>query len=195
MTMPPATTVSAPTAGGGDVEAQIPVRSAPSSPASTGPDHHARSLDKESLDLVARRIKRSQTSRSFRPKLAGRQWKPGEEPGIDPSGPHSGTVPVNLHTDCQITVVDFGQQDMEVRELDNSQLADFLAETKDEGLTCRWINVNGLSWDVISLLGKEKKFHRLAIEDMLHSRNRTKADWYSDHTYSEPCPVPDRARD
>ena len=48
---------------------------------------------------------------------------------------------------------------------------------------CRWINVNGLSWDVIKLLGNDKRLHRLAIEDLLNPRNRTKADWYSDHTY------------
>ena len=48
---------------------------------------------------------------------------------------------------------------------------------------CRWINVNGLSWDVIKLLGNDKGLHRLAIEDLLNPRNRTKADWYSDHTY------------
>ena len=48
---------------------------------------------------------------------------------------------------------------------------------------CRWINVNGLSWDVIKLLGSDKSLHRLAIEDLLNPKNRTKADWYSDHTY------------
>lgn len=48
---------------------------------------------------------------------------------------------------------------------------------------CRWINVNGLSWDVIKLLGNDKRLHRLAIEDLMNPRNRTKADWYSDHTY------------
>ena len=48
---------------------------------------------------------------------------------------------------------------------------------------CRWINVNGLSWDVIKLLGNDKRLHRLAIEDLLNPRNRTKVDWYSDHTY------------
>ena len=48
---------------------------------------------------------------------------------------------------------------------------------------CRWININGLSWDVIKLLGNDKHLHRLAIEDLLNPRNRTKADWYSDHTF------------
>ena len=54
---------------------------------------------------------------------------------------------------------------------------------RPEWATCRWININGLSWDVIKLLGNDKRLHRLAIEDLMNSRNRTKADWYSDHTY------------
>ena len=54
---------------------------------------------------------------------------------------------------------------------------------RPEWATCRWININGLSWDVIQLLGNDKGLHRLAIEDLLNPRNRTKADWYSDHTY------------
>ena len=49
--------------------------------------------------------------------------------------------------------------------------------------TCRWISVNGLSWDVIRLLGNQKNLHRLAIEDLTNTKNRTKADWYADHTY------------
>src|SRR5699024_8956938 len=28
-----------------------------------------------------------------------------------------------------------------------------------------------------------KKIHRLAIEDLINTTNRTKADWYSDHAY------------
>lgn len=49
--------------------------------------------------------------------------------------------------------------------------------------SCRRINVNGLIQDVIRKPGDNKKLHRLAIEDLINSRNRTKADWYSDHTY------------
>ena len=43
--------------------------------------------------------------------------------------------------------------------------------------------VNGLSWDVVRLLGKKQKLHSLAIEDLLHTRNRTKADWYPEHVF------------
>lgn len=187
ITSPPQIIASTPEgrSGPADLEAHGTIHS-PQSRQSDDPDHNARSPTKGgSLDIVNRRLKRSQTSRSYRPKLAGRQWKPGQEPGIDPAGPHPGTAPVGLREECQITVVDYSQQDIEVRELDNDQLASFLDEGRDESLTCRWINVNGLSWDVISMLGREKKLHKLAIEDLLNRRNRTKADWYSDHTFCE----------
>ena len=46
-----------------------------------------------------------------------------------------------------------------------------------EWVKCRWVNVNGLSWDVIQLLGRDKSLHRLAIEDLMNTRNRIKAEW------------------
>lgn len=62
-------------------------------------------------------------------------------------------------------------------------MIEFLEKPQDSWIKCRWISVNGLSWDVIQALGKYKKLHRLAVEDLMNTNNRTKADWYSDHTY------------
>jgi Mg2+ and Co2+ transporter CorA len=50
-------------------------------------------------------------------------------------------------------------------------------------VVCRWINVNALSWDVIRMLGNHKSLHRLAIEDLMSDRGRTKIDWYSDQAF------------
>jgi len=72
---------------------------------------------------------------------------------------------------------------MEQYELDNETLPEFLDEDKEEWVACRWICVNGLSWDVIKALGNHKGLHRLAVEDLINTKNRTKADWYSDHAY------------
>ena len=36
---------------------------------------------------------------------------------------------------------------------------------------------------MIKCLGNHKNLHRLAIEDLTNTKNRTKADFYSDHTY------------
>jgi Mg2+ and Co2+ transporter CorA len=126
------------------------------SPASPSPGH------------FRRRNTRANTFRSFEEfdefDAGHPGWRPGAEPGIDPlkpDGGHPGSVP-DLHADCQITVVDFSQASW---------------------VKCRWINVNGMSWDVIQALGKHKDLHRLAIEDIMNTRNRTKVDWYSNHAF------------
>src|SRR5205823_4146898 len=136
--------------------------------------------------------KRSNTARTYQPEGAKQppNWHPGEEPGFDPNDPvppygASGDTSLNeqLNKRCEITVVDFSQDEMRMYHLDNDTLGPFLKREKDPWVTCRWINVNGLSWDVVRLLGNHKGLHRLSIEDLMHSINRTKADWFSDHTY------------
>lgn len=72
---------------------------------------------------------------------------------------------------------------MVMHDFGNRELIEFLDKKQEDWIQCRWINVNGLSWDVIGALGKHKKLHRLAMEDMTNTNNRTKADWYTDHTY------------
>lgn len=90
--------------------------------------------------------------------------------------------------ECQITVVDFSDERMSKFELDNGGLVEFLQDPREEWVACRWINVNGLSWDVIKELGNKYNLHRLAIEDLMNTRGRTKADWYSDHAFSTCFP-------
>ena len=144
-----------------------------------------------STDTTKRRVRRSNTARSYRPDgfMPDSSWQPGTEPGIDPNQPPPAygdtfsNVPTDLHQQCEITVVDFSQHEMRQYELDNDTLGPFLQREREPWVQCRWINVNGLSWDVIRILGNHKKLHRLAIEDLIHTTNRTKADWYSDHAF------------
>ncbi|KAH7305648.1 cora family metal ion transporter-like protein [Rhexocercosporidium sp. MPI-PUGE-AT-0058] len=136
---------------------------------------------------MLRRRNRANTAKSFAtvditPMLPN--WQAGQEPGLDPSKHNGGRTEVpTFHEQCQITVVDFSEDNMVGYELDNEQLIQFLDMKQETWVKCRWINVNGLSWDVIQALGQYKKLHRLAIEDMVNTANRTKADWYADHTY------------
>lgn len=83
-----------------------------------------------------------------------------------------------LSAECQITIVDFSQDNISIRNFDNNTLGPFLRQPQPEWAKCRWINVNGLSWDVIQALGQHKNLHSLAIEDIMNTRNRTKAEWY-----------------
>lgn len=83
-----------------------------------------------------------------------------------------------LSAPCDITVVDLCQDDLALQHLENDNLAAFLKIPPPDWSLCRWINVNGLSWDVIKVLGEQKSLHKLAIEDIMNTRNRTKAEWY-----------------
>ena len=133
-----------------------------------------------------RKVARSNTAKTYRPEGRGREWVPGQEPGIDVSVPNDEYTRSSLSKikeTCDITVIDFSQDDMKLHHLGNLSLGQFLEEPRPVWAACRWISVNGLSWDVISTLGRDKHFHRLAIEDLMNPKNRTKADWYSDHTY------------
>ncbi|RJE24688.1 hypothetical protein PHISCL_02953 [Aspergillus sclerotialis] len=145
-----------------------------------------------SRETIKHRVRRSNTARSYHRDSVAHDpnWHPGTEPGIDPAQPlppygSDGTsaFPTDLHQRCEITVVDFSQHEMRQYQLDNETLESFLAREKEPWVQCRWINVNGLSWDVIRMLGNFKGLHRLAIEDLIHTSNRTKVDWYSDHAF------------
>lgn len=144
--------------------------------------------NRASIDTLRRRPERSNTVRNYSAVTANTPThyeEPGAEPGIDPSNDVPDSRFVHLQADCDITVVDFSEDNYVPHELDNTGLKEFLTHPKEEWVSCRWINVNGLSWDVIKTLGHEKNLHRLAIEDLMHTRGRTKADWYSDHAFSK----------
>lgn len=105
-------------------------------------------------------------------------WHAGQEPGLDPSKPNGGrTASPILQEECQITVVDYSETHIQMHELGNASLIKFLQKPQEDWVKCRWINVNGLSWDVVQALAKNKNFHTLAIEDLMSTTNRTKADW------------------
>ena len=156
-----------------DIEAQGPL-----SPNLTKPQSPTESLR-------FRKPARSNTVKTYRPERSGHERQPGQEPGIDTKATyiHPSSKAPTLYEECQITVVDYSEDDMRLHHLDNTSLGPFLEQGRPAWALCRWISVNGLSWDVIKLLGNQKNLHRLAIEDLTNARNRTKADWYSDHTY------------
>ncbi|KAK3944338.1 putative transporter [Diplogelasinospora grovesii] len=111
-------------------------------------------------------------------------WHPGAEPGVDPSKPDGGHASMpTLSASCEITVVDFSQDQLNLQTFDNETLGPFLKLKQPQWVKCRWINVNGLSWDVIKLLGRHKNLHKLAIEDIMNIRNRTKAEWFPTHAF------------
>lgn len=146
------------------------------------------SANQNTFSPVRRRLTRTNTFRSiedfseFETHRTG--WRPGAEPGFDPykkDGGHASLA--KLAQPCDITVVDFSHQDIDVNHLTNDTLPPFLNRAQPGWAKCRWINVNGLSWDVIASLGKYKRLHKLSIEDIMNTRNRTKTDWYANHAF------------
>ena len=105
-------------------------------------------------------------------------WQPGQEPGFDPGLPDGGHASLEaLDADCYITVVDFSTERVMKRHFGNDGFISFLQVPQEAWVQCRWININGLSWDVIQAVGNHKGLHKLALEDIMNVRNRTKAEW------------------
>lgn len=105
-------------------------------------------------------------------------WQPGSEPGFDPQLPDGGHASMpTLLAPCEISVIDFAHTRVEKQHFENDTFIEFLEKPKPKWAKCRWININGLSWDVIQAVGKKKNLHKLALEDVMNIRNRTKADW------------------
>ncbi|CAI2167786.1 11850_t:CDS:10 [Funneliformis geosporum] len=103
----------------------------------------------------------------------------GQDPGIDPR-----TVDYDLHTKCDIFCSDFSEEcAFNVERLSNESLEAFLQKPRPSESKVRWINVDGISWDVIKTLAIHYDLHPLAIEDTLQSSQRTKLDQYKDHIY------------
>ncbi|KAH6873626.1 hypothetical protein B0T10DRAFT_499686 [Thelonectria olida] len=115
---------------------------------------------------------------------AGPGWQAGSEPGYDPTLPDGGhaSMPI-LSAPCEITIIDISKTKMVKRHFDNESFIEFLEQPRESWAKCRWININGLSWDAIQAVGNKKNLHKLALEDMMSIRNRTKADWYPNHVF------------
>jgi Mg2+ and Co2+ transporter CorA len=109
---------------------------------------------------------------------------PGAEPGIDTTIEDDELLPEhlsNLKAACTINIIDYSEERRVVNTATNKDLVEKLEEPRAPDLPCRWISVNGISWDVIRIIGNKYRLHQLAIEDLIHPRSRTKVDWYSDH--------------
>ncbi|KAF9908826.1 hypothetical protein EC991_009344 [Linnemannia zychae] len=82
------------------------------------------------------------------------------------------------------TVMDMNQTQYTKRQgMTNSDFLQWLQQPRPQWSTVRWININGMSWDVIKAISTKYELHHLAVEDLLHIPQRTKVDVYPKHTY------------
>ncbi|RMJ16152.1 hypothetical protein BHE90_010365 [Fusarium euwallaceae] len=172
-----------------DTQNLSPPQATPTRPARSDTELHRQMTFSPSL--LRRRVTRAPTFKTvedydeFDTTFSARPgWQPGSEPGYDPMLPDGGHASMpTLTAPCEISVIDFSQQAVLKRHFDNEGFINFLEQPKDDWVKCRWINVNGLSWDVIQAVGNKKGLHKLALEDLMQIRNRTKADWYPNHAF------------
>ncbi|KAK5137263.1 hypothetical protein LTR08_000233 [Meristemomyces frigidus] len=145
---------------------------------------HMSAVTTDEAGMRHRRPERSNTITSYR-QPEHPNWQPGAEPGIDTSADNE-ILPYHLsilRAECDINIIDFSVEKVWRTTVQNDTLAAALEQERDPELPCRWISVNGLSWDVIQCLGNKYSLHRLAIEDLTLTHTRTKVDWYSDHAF------------
>ncbi|GAV29070.1 hypothetical protein PMKS-002549 [Pichia membranifaciens] len=66
---------------------------------------------------------------------------------------------------------------------DSRKAVEEAIEEKPMWSQVRWININGLSWEAISILGKKYNLHPLSVEDLVDIPQRTKMDIYQQHLF------------
>ncbi|TBU27626.1 hypothetical protein BD311DRAFT_723910 [Dichomitus squalens] len=134
----------------------------------------------------------------------------GAEPGADPRSAAAFLSYGHIRQQCTIEVNDYSTMRTSAMRMDNTAFLKLLAEggggRREPWVRVRWINVGGISWDVVSALALKYDLHPLALEDVLHQRGhpRSKADYYPQHLFvrilvhtlaSAAAEVDDRASD
>ncbi|KAG0694044.1 hypothetical protein DFH29DRAFT_1006684 [Suillus ampliporus] len=90
---------------------------------------------------------------------------------------------------CEIQITDYSTVRSSFGKMDNAGFVQMLNDEKsserEPWVKVRWINVCGISWDVMSALALKYDLHPLALEDVLHKRGhaRSKTDYYSQHLF------------
>ncbi|KAG0231517.1 hypothetical protein BGX31_005506 [Mortierella sp. GBA43] len=89
-----------------------------------------------------------------------------------------------IENDVNVMVMDMNESRYTTRtEMNNAEFLRWLEQPRPSWSRVRWININGMSWDVIKAISLKYKLHQLAVEDLLHVPQRTKVDIYPQQTY------------
>ncbi|OCB88993.1 hypothetical protein A7U60_g3800 [Sanghuangporus baumii] len=114
----------------------------------------------------------------------------GAEPGIDPRRASAYLNYGHIKQRCTIELVDYSSVRASFGRMENRSFEEFMMDQKasrrESWVKVRWINIGGVSWDVISALALKYDIHPLALEDVLHQRDnqaRSKADYYPRHLF------------
>jgi hypothetical protein len=80
---------------------------------------------------------------------------PGSEPGVDPRRATANALYSHVHELCEIEVADYSTSNAEFNQYDNKGFVQLMQSTKGQRPSwakVRWINIGGISWDVLSSL-------------------------------------------
>jgi len=82
----------------------------------------------------------------------------GAEPGIDPRRPAVDAIYNYIQQDCEIEIMDYSAIRNTTRRMNNAEFVKFMdvdspdPPPRDPWVKVRWINIGGVSWDVIKAL-------------------------------------------
>ncbi|KAG6841577.1 hypothetical protein C0991_009612 [Blastosporella zonata] len=113
----------------------------------------------------------------------------GAEPGVNPRRASANLLYGHIKQDCVIEVIDYSSVRSSSGRMTNAEFINLLndpaASEREPWVKVRWINIGGLSWDVIKAVSIKYDLHPLALEDVFHTRsqNRSKADYFSKHLF------------
>ncbi|KAA8898877.1 hypothetical protein TRICI_006460 [Trichomonascus ciferrii] len=131
------------------------------------------------------KVRRKYTSLTVPGSLATERRRAGWEPGINIKNTD---VILNSVGSC-ISIVDYDSSryrivktEVQIGDENSKELISMLKD-RPKWSQVRWVNVNGLSWEAISVIAEYYQLHRLAVEDMVDIPQRTKVDKYPTHTF------------
>ncbi|KAJ6586423.1 magnesium transporter [Mycena vulgaris] len=113
----------------------------------------------------------------------------GAEPGVDPRRAEADAEFGGIMQQCVIEVVDYSAVRSSFGRMKNREFVELMnnpeASAREPWVKVRWINIGGMSWDVIKAVSIKYDLQPLALEDVFHAhpRARSKVDYYTQHLF------------
>ncbi|KAF9016191.1 hypothetical protein BDZ89DRAFT_1022900 [Hymenopellis radicata] len=113
----------------------------------------------------------------------------GAEPGVDPRRASADLQFGHIRQNCIIETFDYSAVRNSYGRMTNREFVNFMqddnASAPEPWVKVRWINIAGISWDVVKAVSLKYDIHPLALEDVFHARSQTrsKADYYAKHLF------------
>ncbi|KAF7359898.1 Magnesium-like protein [Mycena venus] len=113
----------------------------------------------------------------------------GAGPGVDPRRATADAEYGGIRQECVIDVADYSAVRTSFRRMTNREFVELMddaqASARESWVKVRWINIGGMSWDVIKAVSLRYDLNPLALEDVFHAhpKARSKADYYAQHLF------------